>query len=199
MITPGFHPVPPGKIAAVVTHLEMVEPPAMRPATLPDGAALTRVERPEVDWYRDLFTRVGALDWLWFSRLRMADASLQGILRDRDVEVYALTLNDQTEGLLELDFRDGESCELAFLGLTPAAQGIGAGRALMTTAITRAFARPITRFQIHTCTFDSPVALPFYMRSGFVPVRREIEIVDDPRLDGTIPETAAAHHPIIKG
>lgn len=194
----GFHAIAPGKIAAVVTHLEMLEPPVMRPVTLPDGAALTRLRMPQVEWYRDLFTRVGALDWLWFSRLRMDDATLAGIIRNDRVEVYALEIDGTAEGLLELDFRDGETCELAFLGLTPIAQGRGTGRALMTQAITRAFARPITRFHIHTCTFDSPVALPFYMRSGFVPVRREIEIVDDPRLDGTLPQDAAAHIPIIR-
>jgi GNAT superfamily N-acetyltransferase len=197
MLTPGFHPVPPGKIAAIVTHLEMLEPPAMRPATLPDGATLTRIEAPETGWYRDLFTRVGALDWLWFSRLRMDDATLRGILGDPDVEVYALDIDGQSQGLLELDFRDGETCELAFLGLTPAAQGKGAGRAMMSVAITRAFARPITRFHIHTCTFDSPVALPFYIRSGFRPIRREVEVVDDPRLDGTIPPDAAPRIPVI--
>lgn len=197
MLTSGFHPVPPGKIAAIVTHLEMREPPAMRPATLPEGATLTRIETPETGWYRDLFTRVGALDWLWFSRLRMDDTTLSGILGDPDVEIYSLNVDGQSQGLLELDFRDGETCELAFLGLTPAGQGKGAGRAMMSVAITRAFARPITRFHIHTCTFDSPVALPFYIRSGFLPIRREVEVVDDPRLDGTIPPNAAAHIPVI--
>lgn len=197
MMTPGLHPVPPGKIAAIVTHLEMVAPPVMRPAALPDGATLRRAEVPSADWYRDLFTRVGALDWLWFSRLKMDEARLSSILQNPQVEVYSLDIEGRSEGLLELDFRDGETCELAFLGLTPAAQGKGAGRAMMNMAIKQAFARPITRFHIHTCTFDSPVALPFYMRSGFMPVRREVEIVDDPRLDGTVPAGAGAHIPII--
>ncbi|MGC1260880.1 MAG: GNAT family N-acetyltransferase [Jannaschia helgolandensis] len=159
---------------------------------------MNRVDRPNVDWYRDLFTRVGALDWLWFSRLKMDDATLGAILGDPQVEIFALERADRAEGLLELDFRDGATCELAFLGLTPTLQGAGVGRALMSVAIDRAFARPITKFHIHTCTFDSPVALPFYIRSGFMPVRREIEIVDDPRLTGTIPEGAAAHIPVIR-
>ena len=197
MLRPGFHPVPPGHVAAVVTHLEMLAPPRGSAMPLPDGCALHRVEAPETDWYRDLFTRVGALDWLWFSRLRMDPAQLATIIGDPDVEVYALRIDGLDEGLLELDFRDGASCELAFLGLTAAAQGRGLGRALMGVAIARAFSRPITRFHVHTCTFDSPVALPFYMRSGFVPVRREIEVVEDPRLIGAIPRDAAPHVPII--
>ncbi|WP_281823825.1 GNAT family N-acetyltransferase [Jannaschia rubra] len=197
-LTDGFHTVPPGKVAAVVTHLEMTAPPPALDAPLPDGLTLRHEPAPDPDWYRDLFLRVGALDWLWFSRLRMARDDLGGILSDEDVEVYALIHDGRAEGLLELDFRIGDSCELAFLGLTAAMQGRGAGRAMIGTAVARAFARPIARLHVHTCTFDSPVALPFYMRAGFVPVRREVEITDDPRLTGALPESAAPHVPLIR-
>ena len=198
MLEPGFHPVAPGRIAAIVTHLEMRAPPPSPDTNLPEGMMLRHVEAPDPDWYRDLFLRVGGLTWMWFSRLRLSRAELSAVLADRDVEVFALEIDGRAEGLLELDFRDGRSCELAFLGLTPAAQGKGAGRALIQTGIARAFARPIERLHIHTCTFDSPVALPFYIRSGFIPVRREVEVVDDPRLDGTIPMDAAPQIPLIR-
>ena len=198
MLQTGFHPIPPGKVAAIVTHLEMTAPPPTRPATLPEGASLRQVAAPTVAWYRDLFTRVGAQDWMWFSRLRMDDATLETTITDPAVEVHAVEREGRDEGLLELDFREDGSCELAFLGLTAGAQGLGLGRAMMTTAITRAFARPIARLHIHTCTFDSPTALPFYLRSGFVPVRREVEVVDDPRLDGTLPPDAAPQVPVIR-
>lgn len=194
----GFHAVPAGKVAAVVTHLAMDRPPDLPPAALPAGLVLRSVERPDADWYRDLFLRVGARDWLWFSRLRMPRAELAGILGDPGVEVRALERDGRAEGLLELDFRRPGECELAFLGIAPALQGTGAGRALMRAAIERAFARPIRSFHVHTCTFDSPVALPFYMRAGFRPLRREIEVVDDPRLDGSLPPDAAPHIPVIR-
>ena len=59
MILPdGYSDVPAGKIAAVVTHLEMTARPAPRPD--PAGAwTLRRVEVPPLDWYRDLYRRVG--------------------------------------------------------------------------------------------------------------------------------------------
>jgi hypothetical protein len=41
-------------------------------------------------------------------------------------------------------------------------------------------------------------ALAFYQRSGFQPFRRQIEIADDPRLDGTALRSAAKHVPIIE-
>jgi hypothetical protein len=56
----------------------------------------------------------------------------------------------------------------------------------------------VTRVWLHTCSFDHPAALAFYQRAGFRPFRRQIEIADDPRLDGTVPRSAAAHVPIIE-
>jgi hypothetical protein len=50
---------------------------------------------------------------------------------------------------------------------------------------------------VHTCTFDHPAALPFHQRSGFHPFRGQIEIADDPRIDGTAPRNVASHVPII--
>lgn len=203
-LSDGFHEVPPGKVAAVVTHLEMRAQVDSRPVTTPKGIALQRIERPDPAWYRDLFCRVGGQDWLWFSRLSMDDAELCAILHDPDVEVYGLMISDYTSnlmdghaaGLLELDFRDPDTCELAFFGVTPNLIGAGAGRLMMNHAIERAWSRPISRFQVHTCTLDSPAALPFYRRSGFVPVRQQIEIADDPRLVGKLPREAGPHVPI---
>ncbi|MEL6586984.1 MAG: GNAT family N-acetyltransferase, partial [Pseudomonadota bacterium] len=137
MLTVGVHDVPPGHIAAVVTHLEMPTP-AAPPLSLPVGVVLRPVERPDPAWYRDLFRRVGALDWLWFSRLLLTDADLTAILHDPDVEVFALDREGRAEGLLEMDFRpkDG-TCELAFLGLTEALQGKGVGAAMVGYGVDR--------------------------------------------------------------
>lgn len=193
----GDYDVPAGKIATVVTHLEMTAPPPTRPAPLPLGMVLRRVEAPPLDWYRDLFTRVGTLEWLWISRLRMPDRELAAILGDPDVEVSAIEVAGRAEGLLELDFREDGACELAFFGLTAAAQGRGAGRALMDAAIARAFERQVARLHVHTCTLDSPAALPFYLRSGFRAVRRAVEVFDDPRTSGLVPPNAAPQVPVI--
>ena len=192
----GYSDVPAGKIAAVVTHLEMTERPALRPD--PDGAwTLRRVPSPDLDWFRDLYRRVGE-EWLWFSRLQMADAELAAIIRSPMVDVYALLHEDRDEGLLELDFRDAGQCELAFFGVTADLIGSGAGRWLMNRALEQAWSRQVSRVWVHTCTLDHPSALAFYQRSGFRPFRRQIEIADDPRLDGTAPRSAAKHVPIIE-
>lgn len=195
MLEDGYHDVPAGYLAMVVTHLQMREKPAARPAPELD-LSLTQVERPGLEWYRGLFRRVGQ-DYLWFGRLVMEDAALEAILHDPKVEVYVLKAGEAEAGLLELDFREEGACELAYFGLTSDHVGGGAGRWLMNEAIARAWAKPITRFHVHTCTLDSPQALGFYIRSGFTAYRREVEIAEDPRLSGLLPETAAPQIPLI--
>jgi GNAT superfamily N-acetyltransferase len=195
MILPnGYSDVPAGKVAAVVTHLEMIERPALR--CNPDGAwTLRRVEHPDLDWFRELYVRIGE-EWLWFSRVQMSDAELAAIVQSPLVEVYALVHKGHDEGLLELDFRTAGQCEFAFFGLT--AKLSGAGGWLMNRALELAWSRPVRRVWVHTCTFDHPAALAFYQRSGFRPFRRQIEVADDPRLNGTAPRHVARHVPMIE-
>ena len=197
MILPdGYSDVPAGKIAAVVTHLEMTSPPARRDDP-PGNWSLRKVDTPALDWYRDLFRRVGE-DWLWFSRARMSDADLAAIINAPDIEIYALAVDGRDEGLLELDFRQPGQCELVYFGVTARLIGTGAARFLMNRALQRAWSNGVRRVWVHTCTFDHPSAVAFYQRSGFRPFRRQIEIADDPRLDGTAPRDAARHVPIIE-
>lgn len=197
MIADGLHDVPPGKLAMIVTHLEMRARPDLRPATLPAGVSFEPLP-PDTETYRDLFHRVGLQDWLWFERMKLSETELRATLTDRDVALFTLRLDGRAEALLELDFRQQSACELAYFGLTRALMGKGAGRFLMTQAITRAWGRPIVRFHVHTCTLDSPGALAFYQRSGFKPLRQQVEICDDPRLTGLLPEDAGPHVPIFR-
>ena len=189
--------VPAGKIAAIVTSLDMLAAAPLRPEAPGLALTLARAERPDLSWFRDLFRRVGE-DWLWFSRRAMSDEALRAIIHDPKIEVHLLKAGDEEAGLLELDRRVPAVCELSYFGLTAKVTGTGAGRWLMNRAIELAWSRPIERFWVHTCTYDHPGALSFYMRSGFRPFRREIEICDDPRLSGVLPRTASPHVPIIE-
>jgi GNAT superfamily N-acetyltransferase len=127
----------------------------------------------------------------------MSDADLAAIIHAPLVEVYALVQDGRDEGLLELDFRGPGQCELAFFGVTAKLIGSGAGSWLMNRALELMWARQVARVWVHTCTLDHPAALAFYRRAGFRPFRRQVEIADDPRLDGTLPRSAARHVPII--
>lgn len=195
MLTAGFHPVPQGMLATVVTYLEMTVRPALRPETVENGWQLERMDADPAA-YRALYRAVG-IDWLWFSRLAMDDAALAAEIAPSGVEIYRLSDGKGGLGLLELDFRREGECELLFFGLSQSLIGGPAGRFLMNRAIEKAFAHPIRRFWLHTCTLDHPKAIAFYTRSGFTAYKREVEIAPDPRLDGSAPPDVAPHIPLL--
>jgi GNAT superfamily N-acetyltransferase len=193
----GTTDLPAGKIASIVTSLEMTVRPERRddpPDT--DGLALAPIAGDGIARYLALYRQVGE-PWLWFSRLLKPREEVTAILADPAVSCFALRKDGRDAGLLELDFRDEGEAELAFFGLDSAALGRGAGRWLMNRALALAWARPIRRLWVHTCTLDHPDAVVFYRRSGFVPFRRGIEVVDDPRRVAGFPREAAPHHPVI--
>lgn len=193
----GYTDLPAGKMANVVTCLEMLEPPNLRPERSDGQLTIARWERPPLDEYRALFVRVGA-PYLWFSRLELDDEALARVIYDRDCEIYVARDRADVVGWFELDFHEGPAeCELRFFGLVAEAIGTGAGRWLMNRMLERAWARPIRRFWLHTCNLDHPGALNFYRRSGFSPYKREIEVHDDPRLNGLLPRDAAPDVPIL--
>jgi GNAT superfamily N-acetyltransferase len=193
----GCSPVPRGKIANVVTCLEMTAPPRPMPARPVERLLLVEAwPKPNLADYRALFRAVGER-WMWFSRLVMPDEALRTILAHPAVETFRLRDGHKPIGLLELDFREPRQCELAFFGVVESAIGQGAGRFLIDFALHKAWSHPIDRMWVHTCTFDHPAAIAFYMRSGFKPYEVLVEVADDPRLTGHLPPTAAPHVPLI--
>jgi GNAT superfamily N-acetyltransferase len=191
----GYHDVPAGKLANVVTYLEMRAPVAYSRIEASEFE-ISHVQNPDLDWYRSLFRSIGE-PWLWFSRLRLTDKELQAILDDAAVDVFALAYQGVDQGLLEFDRRKLPDVEVAFFGVTPALIGRGAGRALLAHGLDAEWKHHPQRIWLHTCTADHPGALSFYRKFGFEPYKRAVEIADDPRLTGDIPRTAAPHVPII--
>jgi len=205
-IPDGYLDLAPGKIASVVTYLEMREPPASSTIPAPPGLSIRKVPTPDLDWYRQLYRAVGE-DWLWFRRLRLRDEDLKRAIHDPKVDVFALSVTEDVgssdKGLLELDRSvRGENAEneveIAYFGLTSDLIGRGAGKYMMAHALHEAWASSPQRVWVHTCTLDHPKALSFYLKAGFVPYGRAIEIADDPRLTGDAPRNAAKHVPIIE-
>lgn len=194
----GYHPLPPGHLANVVTCLEMRQKPPLRPVPEIPGLSLERLGAADTQRFRALFRAIGQ-DIMWFSRLVMPEETLAGIIGDPKVYSHALVKDGRDIGLLELDFREEAQCELSFFGLVPSEVGSGAGRFLMNAALERAWSEPITRLWVHTCTFDHPNALGFYRRSGFRPYQVMVEVHPDPRLTGHLPREASPQVPLLEG
>jgi GNAT superfamily N-acetyltransferase len=190
-----YEPVAGRELAAIVTYLEMHEPPRAEGPTAP--LSLQRIENPSPERYRALFHLVGA-PWLWFSRLIMPDDQLAAIIGHPEVELYAvLDEAGRDAGMLELDFRETAQCELAFIGLVPELAGKGHGKWLLAEAVDRAWRDGVGRVHVHTCTLDHPAALAAYRRAGFVPYKRAIERFPDPRLAGILPKDCAPQVPLL--
>ena len=192
-------PVPNGELAAVVTCLEMTQPPTAGDSPLLRDCPLSllRVEVPQPEHYRDLFRRIGAR-WLWFSRLILDDAHLAEIIQHPKVELYSVADEKGGEvGMLELDFRTAGECELAFVGLVSELAGQGHGRWLLAEAVRLAWREGVDRVHVHTCSLDHPAALGAYRRAGFTPFKREIERFRDPRLLGILPKDCAPQVPLL--
>ena len=193
----GYYELPKGKLANVVTCLEMLSKPPAKDTTLPSGFSLQRFTSADLATFRTLFKTIGENN-MWFSRLFMPDEKLASILDNQLIESYALCQNEKPVGLLELNFTEMPNCELAFFGLVPGTIGQGLGRTLMNIAITKAWAKPINRFWVHTCHFDHPTAVNFYKRSGFTPYSLMVEIHDDPRQTGHMAKTASPNVALIE-
>lgn len=185
--------LPNGQLAALVTYLEMSEPP---PDQVPQSSLRLRRARLSANDYRALFRKVGA-HWLWFSRLAMSDSELTAIIADPNVELLEVVAVEAVVGMLELDFRAAGECEIAFVGLVPGLSGQGHGRWLLAETVHRAWRDGVHRVHVHTCSFDHPAALAAYRRAGFIPVRRALERFTDPRITGVLSADAAPQVPLL--
>jgi GNAT superfamily N-acetyltransferase len=201
MIPDGFTDLAPGKIASVVTFLEMRERPREEKASSSvvstNDVSLRPVHAPDLNWYRSLYRRAGA-PWLWFSRLEMADNQLAAVLNSSTNELFISEHAGSDVGMAELDRSHPPDVEITFFGLFPEAIGKRLGRPFMAAVLERAWDHAAARVWLHTCNLDAPAALSFYMKCGFRPYQQAIEVADDPRIRGILPEDSAPHVPIIR-
>jgi GNAT superfamily N-acetyltransferase len=110
---------PPGKLAVVVTRLEMTAPPVRPPMPAPLAKlALIHAERPTLSYYRYLFKAVGA-PWLWADRLRMGDEALTARIQDERTALYVLYDAGVPAGFGELFARNAKTTEIVYFGMMP--------------------------------------------------------------------------------
>jgi len=188
--------VPAGHVASIISHLEMLDKPVL--PKLESSLHLERWNCPDAEEYWALFRKVGE-PWMWISRLLLDRDALIAIIHDPAVEISLVRDGSHAVvGFIELDFRLPGECEIAFFGLVPAMNGKGHGHWMMNQALAMAWREAIGRVWLHTCTLDSPRALPFYLQCGFRIFRQEIDMMEDPRVTGHLAESAAPHVPILK-
>ena len=198
MSAPAAETVPPGKLYTVITHLAMDAPPerAVPPPPAAGLAVNRRGTMPVADYLR-LYHAIGD-DWLWWSRLTLDEAALAAQIAPPQTELYVAESGGEEIGLIELNLRPKPDIEVRYFGVVPSWIGKGVGGWLLAHALAAAGRHEPRRMILNTCTLDHPGALAFYQRHGFAITHSEVDIVDDPRLVGLLPLTAAPHIPLAR-
>ena len=169
-------------VEVVRRYLELRSPEQLRAVDGPH-ASVEFVHRPTigVEAYRRIYAAVG-YRWYWRDRNAWTDERLAAHLARPEISVWEALVDGESAGYFELERRpDDDSVEIAYFGLAEPFIGRGVGKAMLTRASREAWALGPRRVWLHTCTLDSPHALPNYKARGFVPYRTETYVaqVDD--------------------
>jgi GNAT superfamily N-acetyltransferase len=160
-------------VGVVRTYLELRDPAQFRPgAPLPPTARVVERSSCSPAEYRRLYAAVGG-PWHWRDRLAWDEATLAAHLASPDIAVFELLVDGDSAGYFELRRSGVGEVEIAYFGLAPGYIGRGLGGALLSEAVREAWRFGGARVWLHTCTLDSPHALPNYKARGFTPYRVE--------------------------
>jgi len=160
-------------VRVVRTYLELRTPEGLRSSTSDNPVLrLVRLSPGNVELFRQLYRDVGAA-YHWRDRNALADDELKALLGSPNVELWVLYERETPAGFFELCRHPDNSVEIRYFGLTAAYFGRGLGKHLLTEAARAAWAFGGDRVWLHTCTLDSPAALPNYIARGFEPYKVE--------------------------
>ena len=170
----------PRTLPATVTYLAMEAPPRHPPPPPPMlKTAILRAEKPPAHFYRYLYDVIGRR-YYWIERRLWSDERLQAHLDHDKIVLYVLYLAGVPGGMVELDFREPGLCQVCYFGMTPEFTGRRIGPWFLHQIVETAWAEPIKRLALNTCTLDHKKALATYQRAGFVPYARSERVVTVP-------------------
>jgi GNAT superfamily N-acetyltransferase len=152
-------------VTVTTWFLEMTAPDQMRPARPVEGFEVRALPHPDPALSRRMYDRVGA-PWQWTDRLGWGIARWSAHLAQPGVSTWVGHLAGEEAGYAEL-VREGGDVEIASFGLLPGFEGRGMGGALLAAVTQGAWEDGAERVWLHTCSLDSPAALPAYERRGF--------------------------------
>jgi len=169
-------------VEVVRTYLALESPSQLRPSSASDpDARLVRRDPCPVETYRRLYREVGE-QWYWHERLKWTDEEMAQHLESPNVAVWELLVGEESAGYFELYRHDDDAIEIDYFGLIPKFIGRGLGGWMLTRAVRQAFDLGARRVWLHTCTLDSPNALPGYKSRGFRAFKTERLLVE---IDGS--------------
>jgi len=158
-------------MTVTIWFLEMTAADQLRPARPVERFEARSLPRPDAALSRSMYDRVGA-PWQWTDRLGWGIARWRAHLAQPSISTWLGYLEGEEVGYAELE-RIGDDVEIASFGFLPGFAGRGMGGALLATVTEAAWEAGAERVWLHTCSLDSPAALPSYERRGFRRYREE--------------------------
>ena len=155
------------------TYLRMLRATALKPVEIADPRlTFGRIEECDVARARAFYRSIGDR-WHWHDRNRWSDAEYTNYLARPGLSLWVLRFGDDDAGYVEIERHGDGSVEIALFGLMSRYFGRGFGKHLLTCAVRAAWSMGPHTVWLHTCTLDSPHALPNYLKRGFVAYREE--------------------------
>jgi GNAT superfamily N-acetyltransferase len=149
-----------------VTYLEMLMPPSVSVMdALPPGMTIQR-ERLLGPEYIELYKLVGGRV-NWDTRLRLSESELGNLVSGGFLDIYTLSENGRRVGICEFELGEMPEIELTNFGIAEHVEGQGVGTELLKRALSDVWRRQPARVWLHTDEWDSPKAVPLYLKVGF--------------------------------
>ncbi|GAA5213843.1 GNAT family N-acetyltransferase [Corallincola platygyrae] len=165
----------------VITYfLQMLNHGQHQPVACPAGFVIQKATHVVPEFNQFMFRAVGG-PWRWYSRLSWDYERWVRHLAQPSVTTYTAMYEGSLAGYFELFQHSDNSVELHFFGLLPSFYGKRLGGALLSAAISEAWALNPERVWVHTCSEDHQGALQNYQRRGF-------ELYDQQSEVETLPE-----------
>lgn len=157
----------PGATPITVWSLETTSAADVRPGRTPDLEVVTREAAEPKGWLSAACYRSVGGPWHWVDRAPWSREQW-GAWADRpELHLVTCWAGPALAGYYELEQQADGAVEIAYFGLTARAVGHGVGGWLLGCALEHAWRLPATqRVWVHTCTLDSPAALPNYRSRG---------------------------------
>jgi len=163
----------PRSVDVTRTYLRLLNPDALRPVAIADDRLkFERIPDITVARARQLYTDVGAA-YHWHDRYRWSDDAYATYLARPRLSCWLLTWAGDDAGFVEIEKHADGSVEIVLFGLLARFHGRGFGKHMLTAAVREAWRQGPTHVWLHTCTLDSPRAMPNYVARGFTPYREE--------------------------
>lgn len=159
----------------------MSSPPPNSRRTCPAGFYVAKIQQMPIHFYRYLYDIVGS-PWVWWERKQQTDGHILQELHSPGYEVFVAYQDHVPAGLAELDWRVPGKVQLNYFGLVPDFVGRGLGGYFLDWTVAHVYSDGgQRRYWVHTCSFDSPAAVPCYKSAGFTQYDEVRTWMTDPR------------------